>query len=122
MDEYQQVKLEISHTVILPPTVSVPSGPRFKSHAHFIRFSIYCLLYFICHCIEKRIKINQTRPGSARLKNNLKTISFATNLQVFRQPSCSVSFVVGEEEPVAVFQDPELLSDEEGERGAERRA
>ena len=42
-------------------------------------------------------------------------------LQVFRQSSGPVSFGVGEEEPVAVFQDPELLSDEEGERGAEGR-
>ena len=45
-----------------------------------------------------------------------------TYLQIFWQPPGPFAVVVGEEEPVAVFQDPELLSDEEGEGGAERRA
>ena len=37
-------------------------GPGLESEAHHLRFYSQ-ILYYICHCIEKRTKINKEEPG-----------------------------------------------------------
>ena len=40
--------------------LSIPlCGPRFESQAHHLRLFHSRILYYVCHCVEKRTKIKQ---------------------------------------------------------------
>ena len=45
-----------------------PNGPGFESQAHHTYYYSK-ILYYICHCIEKRTKIKK-RPGLAHIEKN----------------------------------------------------
>ena len=55
--------VDSSVSSILKSRVQITSIPS-------ILFSIYSLLYCICHCIEKRKKVNKKRPGLAYFSTN----------------------------------------------------
>ena len=69
-----QSKTVFVHTIAQWIGLRLPScGPGFDYQAQNLRFYIL-ILYYICHCAEKRIKINKKRPGLAHFLEKMKTV------------------------------------------------
>ena len=63
----RSIKQYLSITTAQWIHLRLPScGPRFESQAHHLRCYSQ-ILYYVCHCIEKRMKINKKSPGSANI-------------------------------------------------------